>query len=92
MFFSNDFISSFWLRIIRISYASFLLPVAPLTFTEIGFTVPSELFFLIPLSSVSALTPLNQVHESQVISGPPTPDAWIVAQALVSYTKIDCRL
>ena len=89
MFFPNDFISSFWLRIIRISYASF----TPLTFKEIGFTVPPEpFFFFIPLSSVSALTPLNQVHESQVISGPPTPDPWIVAQALVSYTKIDCRL
>lgn len=91
MFFANDCISSFWLRIIRISHASFLLPVTPLTSTEIGFMLPSEPFF-IPLSSVSALTPLNQVHESQVISGPLTPDPWIVAQALVSYTKIDGRL
>lgn len=50
-----------------------------LTFTEIGFTFPSEPFF-IPLSSVSAFSPLNQVNESSAISGPLTPDPWVEAQ------------
>lgn len=62
-----------------------------LTFTEIGFTFPSEPFF-IPLSSVSAFSPLNQVNESSAISGPLTPDPWVEAQGSGLYTKIDYRL